>query len=147
MRSSILTAKRAKALRRALTEPELMLWTRLKRRSPETPAFRNQHPMGPYILDFYCAAAKLAVEVDGAAHGENEQRAHDERRDAWLKRQGISVYRVWGSSVFEDADLVADQARLKADELVAARGVAPSTTRSSAGGPPPPSSSRRGRQG
>jgi very-short-patch-repair endonuclease len=147
MRSSILTSKRARALRRALTEPELMLWTRLKRRLPDMPAFRNQHAMGPYILDFYCAAAKLAVEVDGAGHGEDEQRAHDERRDAWLRGQGVSVYRVWASSVFEDADHVADGVRLKADELVAARGAAPSTTRSSAGGPPPPSSSRRGRQG
>jgi very-short-patch-repair endonuclease len=143
MRSSILTSKRAKALRRALTEPELMLWTRLKRRIPEMPAFRNQHPLGPYILDFYCSAARLAVEIDGAIHSEDAQIAHDERRDAWLRRQGVTVYRVPASPVFEDAD----GARLKADELVAARGAAPSTTRSSAGGPPPPSSSRRGRQG
>jgi len=147
MRSSILTSKRAKALRRALTEPELMLWARLKRRSAETPVFRNQHPMGPYILDFYCAAAKLAVEVDGALHGEDEQIAHDERRDAWLGRQGVTVYRIPASSVFENADQVADGARLKAAALVALRGAAPSTTRSLAGGPPPPSPSRRGRQG
>ncbi len=94
--------------------------------------------MGPYILDFYCSKAKLAVEIDGAGHGEVAQIAHDERRDAWLQRQGVTVYRVPASSVFEDADQVADGARLKADELVALGRTAPSTTRSSAGGPPPP---------
>jgi len=146
MRSSILTSKRAKALRAALTQPELMLWTRLKRHWPDMAVFRNQHSVGPYILDFYCSAAKLAVEIDGATHGEDAQIAHDERRDAWLRHQGIMVSRVAASSVFEDADRVADGARLLADELLAARAVAPSATRSSAGGPPPPSSSRRGRQ-
>ena len=147
MRSSILTSKRAKALRRNLTEPELMLWVRLKRRMPGSPVFRNQHPMGSYILDFYCPAARLAVEIDGAIHAEEFQQAHDRRRDAWLTRQGVTVYRTSASSVFRDADQVADAIRLLADELGAPRTLAPSTTRSSAGGPPPPSSSGRGRQG
>jgi very-short-patch-repair endonuclease len=153
MRSSILTSKRAKSLRRSLTEPELMLWSRLKRRSPEWHVFRCQHPLGPYILDFFCPAARLAVEVDGAIHGEEAQVVHDKRRDAWLERQGVTVYRVPASSVFEDATEVADGARRLADELVRRRGPyptrihGPSTTRSPAGGPPPPSSSRRGRQG
>jgi very-short-patch-repair endonuclease len=152
MRSSILTSKRAKALRRKLTEPELMLWSRLKRRSPEWHVFRCQHPLGPYILDFLCPAARLAVEVDGAVHSEEAQIAHDERRDWWLASQGVTVLRVAASSVFEDCSEVADGARRLADELVAEGGAypvrasAPSTTRSSAGGPPPPSSSRRGRQ-
>jgi very-short-patch-repair endonuclease len=123
-----------------------MLWTRLKHRWPDMPVFRNQHALGPYILDFCRPSAKLAVEIDGATHGEDAQIAHDERRDAWLRRQGVTVYRVPASSVFEDADQVADAARLLADELVAKRAVAPSTTRSSASGPPPPSSSRQGRQ-
>ena len=138
MRSSILTSKRAKSLRRNLTEPEVMLWSRLKRRSPGAPVFRCQHPMGPYILDFFCAAAKLAVEIDGARHGEEGQILHDARRDAWLNRRGVTVYRTMASTVFEDVDQVADAARLMADEPVASRAVAPSTPRSSAGGPPPP---------
>jgi very-short-patch-repair endonuclease len=141
MRSSILTSKRAKALRRDLTQPELMLWSRLKRRLPDQPVFRNQHPMGPYILDFYCPAAKLAVEIDGAGHGEDEQMAHDERRDWWLGQQGVAVYRTSASSVFQDADQVADAVRLMALERIAARVAAPSTIGSSlrsADGPPPP---------
>jgi very-short-patch-repair endonuclease len=153
MRSSLLTAKRAKALRRKLTEPELMLWSRLKRRSPEWPVFRCQHPFGPYILDLFCPAARLALEVDGAVHGGDAQMAHDDRRDAWLASQGVAVVRVPASAVFADANAVADGARRRAADLIEKRGAyptraaAPSTTRSSAGGPPPPSSSRRGRQG
>jgi len=72
-----------------------------------------------------CPAARLAVEVDGAGHGEDAQRAHDERRDAWLGARGITVYRVWASSVFADVDEVADQVRRMADELVAGCGGRP----------------------
>jgi very-short-patch-repair endonuclease len=111
MRSSILTSKRAKALRRNLTEPEIMLWSRLKRRLPDQPKFRNQHPIGPYILDFFCPAARLAIEIDGATHSEDAQIAHDARRDTWLRDQGIEVYRISASSVFADLDAVADGAR------------------------------------
>ena len=53
--------------------------------------FRRQHPIGPYVLDFYCASAKLCVEVDGPAHAEQVER--DERRAAWLKGEGITVLR------------------------------------------------------
>ena len=69
MRSSILTQKRAKVLRRNLTQPEQTLWALLRRNGLGL-HFRRQHALGPYILDFYCAAAKLCVEVDGPAHEE-----------------------------------------------------------------------------
>ena len=121
LRSPILTLKRARSLRRRMTQPEAMLWVRLRQRLPDQPAFRRQHPIGPYILDFFCAAAGLCVEVDGSGHGEEAQVAHDERRDAWLKAQGIVVYRVLASSVFVNADEVADGARIFALELMAQR--------------------------
>jgi very-short-patch-repair endonuclease len=119
-----------------------MLWSRLRRRLPDQPAFRNQHPLGPYILDFYCAAAKLAVEIDGAGHSEDSQEGHDQRRDYWLSQQGMKVYRVAASAVYRDLNAVADGVRRLALALVAERAsgatVAPSTIRSSADGPPPP---------
>ena len=115
-----------------------MLWVRLRRRSPDTPVFRNQHALGPYILDFFCPAARLAIEIDGAGHSEDAQIEHDERRDAWLNRQGVMVYRVPASSVFEDAGEAADGVRRMADALIAVRAVAPSTTPSPGRGPPPP---------
>ena len=77
-------------MRRALTQPERTLWA-LLRRNDLGLHFRRQHPTGPYILDFYCAAASLAVEVDGPAHADQQDR--DERRTAWLAKQGIRVLR------------------------------------------------------
>jgi very-short-patch-repair endonuclease len=90
MRSSILTQKRAKALRRDMTRPELSLWS-LLRRNPSGLHFRRQHPLGPYILDFYCAVARLCVEVDGAGHVSSAE--HDAIRTRWLGTQSIRVLR------------------------------------------------------
>lgn len=90
MRSSILTQKRAKGLRHNLTQPEQALWT-LLRRNQIGLHFRRQHALGPYILDFYCAAAKLCVEVDGPMH--KERADQDARRDAWLRERGVRTLR------------------------------------------------------
>jgi very-short-patch-repair endonuclease len=75
---------RARAFRKALTPPEARLWVALRKRSADGLRFRRQAPFGPYILDFYDAEHRVAVEVDGAAHHDPEQVAHDERRDAYL---------------------------------------------------------------
>jgi very-short-patch-repair endonuclease len=76
---------------------------RLRRRDGG-PAFRRQHPIGPYVLDFYCAHVKLAVEVDGYAHITDGQIEHDVSRDAWLNAQGIEVMRIQASRVMADPD-------------------------------------------
>jgi very-short-patch-repair endonuclease len=124
-----------------------MLWTRLRGRRPDKPTFRRQHPFGQIILDFYCPAARLAVEVDGRTHWDDEARAKDAARDRWLLSKGISVLRVPASRIYADLGGVADGIRLRADELIAVErlgmGLAPSTIRSSADGPPPAAS--RGR--
>jgi len=73
-----------------MTQPERTLWA-LLRRNELGWHFRRQHPVGPYILDFYCAAAKLAVEVDGPVH--QEQTDRDRRRTAWLEQEGFRVIR------------------------------------------------------
>ena len=98
----------ARRLRKKLTDPELMLWTRLKARDGSGLNFRCQVTAGPYVLDFYCPKVRLAVEVDGAHHTEDVQLAYDEGRDAWLRSKGIEVYRIPASIVFADADLAAD---------------------------------------
>ena len=107
MRAAILTEKRARHLRRAMTPPEVALWLRLRARRPGLPAFRRQHPFGPYILDFYCARLNLAVEIDGLIHGTGDARAHDARRDAWLRSQGVEILRYPAADVLADADEVA----------------------------------------
>jgi very-short-patch-repair endonuclease len=103
-----------------MTDPEVMLWVKLRRRADDGLKFRNQHAIGPYILDFFCAKARLAIEIDGAVHGDDAQIAHDERRDAWLRSQGVMVCRVGAGSVFEDVTEVADGVRRLAAERVAA---------------------------
>ena len=59
--------ERARRFRAALTPPEARLWVHLRKHQIADLGFRRQHPIGPYILDFFCARASLAVEVDGAA--------------------------------------------------------------------------------
>ncbi len=137
-------------MRKAMTEPEIMLWTRMRGRGPDKPTFRRQHPFGSIVLDFYCPSARLAVEVDGATHWDDVAQARDDARDRWLAGQGVEVMRIPASAIYRDLTGVVDAVLLRADELIAAERqrawLAPSTSRSSlrsAGGPPPPAS--RGR--
>ncbi len=81
-------------MRRALTPPEARLWVCLRRRALAGLKFRRQHPVGPYVLDFYCAEAKLVVEVDGESHAHPDRIEHDHRRTAWLQRKGLAVVRI-----------------------------------------------------
>ncbi|HET6970172.1 MAG TPA: endonuclease domain-containing protein [Phenylobacterium sp.] len=119
LRSRTMIANRARALRRELTEPEIMLWSRLRRRAGgDHPVFRRQHPIGSIILDFYCPAAKLAVEVDGRTHWTDEQRVRDEARDRWLAEQGIAMMRIGAGAVYRDLSQVADGVILRAEERI-----------------------------
>lgn len=108
MRATTQTLKRARPLRRKLTPPEARLWVRLRRRG-DGPLFRRQHPLGPYVLDFYCSEARLAIEVDGWGHNMGGQPDHDERRDHWLRGQGVEVFRLSASEVLKDPDDAADR--------------------------------------
>ena len=99
------TVLRARALRRSLTLPEGMLWQVLRRR-PEGLKFRLQHPIGRFIVDFYCGAARLVIEVDGEAHSMGDRPARDARRDAWLRDQGLRVLRFSASDVMRDLQSV-----------------------------------------
>jgi very-short-patch-repair endonuclease len=76
-----------------MTPAEARLWQILRTR-PAGLKFRHQHPAGPYVLDFYCASAKLAVEVDGIAHEMGDNPARDEKRDRWLRTKGYRVLRI-----------------------------------------------------
>ena len=149
MRRTLITT-RARAMRKAMTEPEVMLWSRLRGRNPDKPTFRRQHPFGSIILDFYCPAARLAVEVDGATHWDEAAQAKDEARDRWLMGQGVRVHRVPAGQIYHDLGGVTDGLLLCAQALIDAERsrlrLAPSTIGSSlrsADGPPPAASRRR----
>jgi very-short-patch-repair endonuclease len=141
MRHRTLILNRARALRKAMSEAEVMLWTRLRGRGPDRPTFRRQHPFGSIILDFYCPSARLAVEVDGATHWDDLSHKRDQARDRWLASQGVAVMRIPAADIYRDLDRAADGVVRQAMSLR----LAPSTTRSSAGGPPPAARPARGR--
>ena len=98
------TIGRARALRRKLTLPEVIVWQAMRGRKLGGARFRRQHPGGPYILDFYCEAARLAVEIDGAGHEHPDQARHDARRTEWLNLRGIAVYRIAARDVLGNLD-------------------------------------------
>ncbi|UZK64968.1 endonuclease domain-containing protein [Sphingomonas sp. M1-B02] len=97
---------KARKLRREMTYPEVLLWQRLRRKTAGA-RFRKQHPIGPYIVDFYCAAARLAIEVDGEIHAQPDAISHDETRERFLVENGHKVVHVNGADVLKDADGVA----------------------------------------
>lgn len=95
---------RARDLRAKMTLPEVLLWRLLKQQ--DLAKIRRQHALGPYVLDFYCAEAKLCIEIDGLAHDMGERPERDAIRDHWLAGQGIAVLRLAASDVMgspEDA--------------------------------------------
>jgi very-short-patch-repair endonuclease len=104
MDGSRVTKDRAKALRRTMSLPEVLLWKAIKGGQIDGLHFRKQHPVGPYVLDFYCDAVRLAVEVDGGTHGTGDRPERDERRDAWLLAQGIATLRLSASLALRDVD-------------------------------------------
>ena len=99
------TTRNARKLRRAMSLPEVILWRALRQR-PNGLKFRRQHPSGPYVLDFFCGDARLAVEVDGEAHSRGDRPTRDEVRDRWLGAAGIATLRVAAVDVLKDADAV-----------------------------------------
>jgi len=96
--------ERARHLRRAATRSEYKLWFYLRGAQIAGRSFRRQHPVGPYILDFYCASAKLAVELDGEQHFTVHGREHDEARSFYLATKGIAVVRFPNHDVHDNLD-------------------------------------------
>jgi very-short-patch-repair endonuclease len=83
--------------------PEVALWQALRRKQTDL-RFRKHHPAGPYVLDFYCYAARLCIEVDGEGHSSRLDR--DRARDRWLAEQGVKTVRVLARDVLRDLDAV-----------------------------------------
>ena len=90
----------AQKLRKNMTKEERRLWYEYLRDYPYQ--FRRQVTFGNYILDFYCAAAKLAIELDGSQHYEPEGQRYDAQRSAYLRRIGIQVLRFSNTEVLQN---------------------------------------------
>ena len=95
----------ARRLRRQLSLPEMLLW-RLLRLNRRELRFRKQHAIGPYVADFYCPAAKMVIEIDGATHDLRQDA--DGTRDAYMRSLGLTVIRISAAEVLADAEAVAD---------------------------------------
>ena len=99
------TQQRARKLCAELTLPKVLLWQALRQR-PAGRKFRRQHPAGPSILDFFCVAARLAVEVDGKAHDMGDRPERDEMRDGFMTQHGVVTLRIAAADVLRDLDTV-----------------------------------------
>jgi very-short-patch-repair endonuclease len=96
--------ERARALRQTMTEAERVLWANLRDHRLYNAHFRRQQIIGGFIVDFYCSAARLVVEVDGPIH-ENQVEA-DQDREAILRRHGLEVFRCTNDQVLYDLPTV-----------------------------------------
>ena len=101
------TVAKARHLRRAMSLPEVLLWRELRSR-PLGVKFRRQHPIGDYVLDFYCAEAKLGVEVDGVAHDMGDRPERNEARTAMLLERGVTILRIPARELLQSPAAVAE---------------------------------------
>lgn len=88
-------------MRAEMTPAERKLWAALRGHRLDGLSFRRQVPMGPYTADFYCAGARMVIEVDGGQHAESRR---DADRDAWLDLNGIRTVRFWNADVMTNLD-------------------------------------------
>src|SRR3989442_3114296 len=98
----------SRRLRKTMSGTEALIWTRLQGRKLEGWRFRRQTPWGPYLVDFYCPAARLVVESDGPVHDREPRWAYDARRKAWLEAEGYRVLTIPASDIGRDLSEVMD---------------------------------------
>jgi very-short-patch-repair endonuclease len=92
----------SRRLRRRSTPTEDVVWELVRDRRMLGLKFRRQHPVGPFIADFYCAELSIVLELDGNVHRDLIQREKDQYRDQWMTERGINVIRVWNRDADEE---------------------------------------------
>ena len=97
----------ARKLRREMSLPEVLLWQRLKNAQTGR-KFRKQHPIGPFVADFYCAETRTVIEVDGEAHNRADRPARDADRDRFMTENGYRVIHIPAVDILRDADAATD---------------------------------------
>jgi len=99
----------AKKLRANATPHERILWRALKELPTDGTHFRRQAPIGPYVVDFFCPAKRLVIELDGGHHNEDEVARRDRERQLWLEQEGYRVVRIWNSEINDDLTAVLER--------------------------------------
>jgi very-short-patch-repair endonuclease len=120
----LLTA--ARELRQPQTPAETKLWARVRNHQLDGLKIRRQHPIDRFIIDFYCAEAKLCIEIDGDSHA--EQVEYDQARTAWLNERGYAVIRFTNREVFNQCEAVCQEIAAECHRLIG-DGDSPSPTR------------------
>jgi|SRR5581483_5634657 len=100
--------RRAAALRKNVTPAEHTLWERINKNQLYGLRFKRQHPIGKFIVDFYCAKALLVIELDGEVHNKTDVAERDEGREYELKQMGLTVLRFKNDEVLNNIDKVLD---------------------------------------
>jgi len=99
-----------KNIRRVLRQQpitcERILWGKIRNKRLGGFKFKRQFSIGRFIVDFYCAEAKLAIEIDGATHGNDKEARYDEMRQKFLQEQGLFVKRYTNTEVKENLESV-----------------------------------------
>jgi very-short-patch-repair endonuclease len=109
--------KRADILRKNMTETELLLWKRLNAKQINHLRFRAQHPIDKFVVDFFCPAKSLIIEIDGNIHSQSHVAERDEGREIELKKLGLTIIRFTNDEVLTRTDNVIARITLKVNEM------------------------------
>jgi very-short-patch-repair endonuclease len=99
----------ARQMRKEPTPAEQALWQLLRNRRLTGFKFRRQHPLSKHIIDCYCPAARLVIELDGDSHATDGGKRSDAERTRFLEARGVLVLRFWNTQVAEDPDAVLER--------------------------------------
>jgi very-short-patch-repair endonuclease len=99
----------ANKLRANTTPHERILWRALKELPVDGTHFRRQAPIGAYVVDFFCPAKHLIIELDGGYHNDDENAKRDHERQLWLEQEGYRVIRFWNSEISRDLTAVLER--------------------------------------
>jgi very-short-patch-repair endonuclease len=91
--------QKRKALRKAMPEAEIILWSKIQKKQIAGYKFRCQYGVGPFVVDFYCAERKLAIEIDGDSHYQIGAEERDRKRQNWIEQYGIRFLRFTNDDV------------------------------------------------
>ena len=111
---------RARELRGASTDAELLLWSKLRARQLAGLKFRRQRPIGPYFADFACVELGLVIELDGGQHGDPSASAYDTQREEAMRALSFTTLRFWDNEVINETQAVLEKIWLTAQTLTPA---------------------------
>ena len=110
--------EKRRLLRNNLSPTEIKLWHRFKGRLLDGYKFRRQYSVGPYVVDFYCSAVKLALEIDGRTHNENDEvRIYDRQRQKYIESFGVRFLRFTNWDVYNNSEGILEKIPLVCREL------------------------------